>query len=593
MYLPKHFYPTKHLVLLFLGLVFLYPSLSAQEVLNTDSIFVTENGYSFQKVPVLKENIPLLKKALELEKKSGSAYYNGQYDLHTKYGLEALNIFDSLKLINKKTYLMGMIGYCAKRRNLKKAFNYMQNAMALFPYFKNIETKSGIYNNYGVLHYMAGNMDSALYFHKKSLLLDELSKDTLGLPYALNYMALVYIEIKNFSAAQNCLNRALKIRQLKNYTVGIAENYNYQARLEIAKGNYQAAIKFNKKALDLSHEMNYPYWIQVCSQSISECYEKLNNNQEALFYYKQYTNYKDSIVNNKSQQTIANLEVQYETLEMEKKISQQALDLLEASEKIKRQYIISIAALIIVALIISWGIYFYKTQQYKRKKIQERAQLKTEIAEAKVEVEKQNERIQIAKELHDNIGAQLTFVISSIDNMLYQSKTGKTETFGERLFDLSKFTRKTITQLRDTIWLMNKPDVKFSELESRVSEYIASTKSLGINTHIKLSTNYSKDAIIPKGNNVYRVIQEALNNALKYANSTSIEIKLSIEENKLLGSITDNGTGFHVSTKKDGFGLTNMNDRIELLGGTFTLLSTIEKGTKIAFTIPLKPTDAV
>ena len=466
--------------------------------------------------------------------------------------------------------------------------------MDLFPQLNNIATKSAIYNNYGGLHYFAEQMDSAIYYHKKSLALDRLRKDSIGIPYALNYLALAYIEVKQFKAAQNCLNEALNIRLVKNWNVGIAENYNYQARLERAQGNLQKSINNNLKALKISREIPYPYWIQVCSKQIAECYEILEQHKEALAYYKEYNNYKDSILTEKSQEAIAKLEVQYETAEKEKKITQQEFELVEATEKIKRRNILSVSAAIIALLLILWGIYYYRNQQYKQRKIQERAKLREEIAEARVEVEKQEERIRISKELHDNIGAQLTFVISSIDNMLYQSKTNTTG-LGTKLADLSVFTRKTITQLRDTIWLMNKPDLTFAELSNRINEYIASTQNLGINCNIKLEQHSSETPhSIAKGNNVYRVVQEALNNALKYANCTEIKIRLEETNGQLLGEIKDNGMGFNLSdTKTRGFGLKNMEERIKLLGGKLIVNSTLSEGTTVQFTIPLINTNAV
>jgi len=558
-----------------------------------DSIVKVENGFSYQEQFIPEASLPYLQKGLAAEKNFGHAYMSGKYDLETKYGLEALEVFDSLKLINKKAYHLGLFGFWIKRRDLPKAFEYMQKAMDLFPSLNNIATKSAIYNNYGALHFFAEQMDSAIYYHKKSLALDRLRKDSIGIPYALNYLALAYIEVKQFKAAQNCLNEALSIRLVKNWSVGIAENYNYQARLERAQGNIQKSIYNNIKALEISKSIPYPYWIQICSKQIAECYEILEQHKEALRYYKEYNTYKDSILTEKSQEAIATLEVQYETAEKEKKITQQAFDLVEATEKIKRRNILSVSAGIIVLLLVLWGINYYRTQQYKQRRIQERAKLREEIALARVEVEKQEERIRISKELHDNIGAQLTFVISSIDNMLYQSKTD-TSSLGSKLADLSVFTRKTITQLRDTIWLMNKPNLTLTELSNRINEYIASTQNLGIDCTIKLEQHPSKKPhSIAKGNNVYRVVQEAINNALKYAHCSQIIIRLEETNGALVGSITDNGTGFKISeTKSRGFGLKNMEERIKLLGGELTINSA-STGTTIQFTIPLINTNAV
>ena len=90
-----------------------------------------------------------------------------------------------------------------------------------------------------------------------------------------------------------------------------------------------------------------------------------------------------------------------------------------------------------------------------------------------------------------------------------------------------------------------------------------------------------------QGINLFRVLQETINNALKHAKATEINIVLDENQNQLLMKIQDNGNGFdYEEKKKKSYGLSNIKNRIEELNGNFVLISN-ETGTTINITIPI------
>ncbi|WP_310380129.1 ATP-binding protein, partial [Flavobacterium sp.] len=143
--------------------------------------------------------------------------------------------------------------------------------------------------------------------------------------------------------------------------------------------------------------------------------------------------------------------------------------------------------------------------------------------------------------------------------------------------------RETIVELRDTIWAMNSTEITYEDLETRINNYIEKARE----ARDEISFSFAIDDVLKsqkltsvQGMNIYRTIQEAVNNAIKYANATIITINAKQEGNQTKITIQDNGIGFDLATIEKGNGLLNMQKRIDVIGGEFNLVSTSE-GTKI------------
>ena len=88
-----------------------------------------------------------------------------------------------------------------------------------------------------------------------------------------------------------------------------------------------------------------------------------------------------------------------------------------------------------------------------------------------------------------------------------------------------------------------------------------------------------------EGINIYRTIQEALNNAIKYADATEISIHVNAVNERMNILISDNGKGFDRDAIELGNGILNMQKRIEDIGGTFVIHSELLKGTQITISL--------
>jgi signal transduction histidine kinase len=92
---------------------------------------------------------------------------------------------------------------------------------------------------------------------------------------------------------------------------------------------------------------------------------------------------------------------------------------------------------------------------------------------------------------------------------------------------------------------------------------------------------------------IFRVVQEALQNALKYSGASEVIVRLDGKMDRLLLSITDNGSGFDVQAAwGSGLGLLSMRERLEAVGGTIDVESRPGSHTRIAASVPVVPADS-
>ncbi len=196
----------------------------------------------------------------------------------------------------------------------------------------------------------------------------------------------------------------------------------------------------------------------------------------------------------------------------------------------------------------------------------------------------ESERRRLAKELHDVIGQRLTFTKLNIE--LFRENEGINslylDTATENLIKLGQDLKSIVKSLTPTV--IEKYELT-KAVKLLVEEFNQST-----DYNISYQVNATNMAINKKVElDVYRIFQEALNNAVKHSDAGMIEVKLAVTKNVIKGLIRDNGKGFNISdleSKSLGWGLMHMSDRTEMLGGNFHIFAEPEKGTEIKFEIP-------
>lgn len=137
-------------------------------------------------------------------------------------------------------------------------------------------------------------------------------------------------------------------------------------------------------------------------------------------------------------------------------------------------------------------------------------------------------------------------------------------------------------QLRETIWVINHDQVSIQELKAKVIDYLA--EILKYRSEITHQVNFSNKDISLNPTwaiNVFRIIQEAVNNSVKHASPSQIVIEFICEKEATI-TIKDDGVGFDGQDKMGHFGLINMRSRVADIGGSFQIKSEKGCGTEIS-----------
>lgn len=513
----------------------------------------------------------------------------GKHDKRLNYNLEAIKIYETIGNKSKAGETFGTLGFSMYHRDIEKAKLYMQKGIILLIEENNLIALNSIYDNYGIVQEMAGNVDSAIYYYNLALDLKRNQNDSIGIPFALGHLSGAYLIKKDFKKAKEYLDESYFIRKNRKDIYGIVECLALYGDFYFAQENYKEALTWFIKSYDSGIENKYIHLAQYAAKFSATCYEKLGDVTNTVKFLKIQQNLKDSLLNENTNQAIAKLEVQFETEKKEKQLAEQEVIITKEQLRVKQRNYTLIGLALVLGFLLILGRYIYLQQQFKQQKLIEENRLKDKLAKITLQNELHEERSRISRDLHDNIGSQLTFIISSVDNLNYLAKTTDNK-LKEKLNGISNFSRTTITQLRDTIWALNKDEISFDDLKSRLFNYIESAKiakeNIAFNFETDVQNNILFNAI--QGVNIYRIVQEAINNSLKYSAAANINVSLKETNGVINLIIHDDGIGFNINEVSLGNGLENMKNRAATIHAQFQFNSTPEKGTTIMLNIPIK-----
>ncbi|CAC9975334.1 sensor histidine kinase [Flavobacterium panici] len=212
------------------------------------------------------------------------------------------------------------------------------------------------------------------------------------------------------------------------------------------------------------------------------------------------------------------------------------------------------------------------------------------IISSKIVENQENEQNRIAKEIHDGIGQMLTGLKFSLESINLDDR----EKSEQKIEYLKKLSLDIIKGVRTATFNLMPPELSDHGIVSslaKLTQELSKLTGKEILFYNKTDFDQRLDSLIEI--NIYRLTQEAINNAIKYAESSHIIVQLSHSETLLSVIIDDNGKGFDINTvdkkrnSESGMGLLFMKERIQYINGRVFINSIPGEGTRITFNIPI------
>jgi signal transduction histidine kinase len=203
---------------------------------------------------------------------------------------------------------------------------------------------------------------------------------------------------------------------------------------------------------------------------------------------------------------------------------------------------------------------------------------------------REEEKKKLSSSLHDEVGSMTVALGSVLSITEEEMKDNNVQGALDGINRTKRELKKSVEKLKNISIDLRPPDLDIVGLPSVLRQYfstIGKQARIRIDFSVRVDERSLSDEMAIA---LYRVSQEALNNIVKHAKAGKVKIRLYFQGNDIKLTIRDDGKGFKVEDglqKTNGFGIRGMKERIESLGGTFSIKSTPQKGTEISTTIPM------
>ncbi len=480
-------------------------------------------------------------------------------------------------------------------------------------------------NNLGAINLRQGNYETAITYLKESLSIAKENQTQLGVALVQQNIGYGYMKLKKYDESLKWFVEAEATANkygAEPFTFG--EIYNHRSMLDSSTQNFESALKYRSKYIAITEKISGESVVKQVNELKTkydvEKKELLINllNKTDSIKSLEIANQQNAINKNKfdlaTQQLAltaaglqlaeADLQLADDSLQLSIKnetILQNRLDSTQKEERIKdlnkqkqiqalevyRKNITIVALGIFVVLIVLLGYSFYN-----RRILQQKANMQLAIAaqqqKATIEIieAEEKERKRIAEDLHDGVGQLMTAAWLNLQVLNEESQTENSTQF-PLINKTMLLVDESCKEVRQVSHNMMPNALLRKGLINSIQEFINQ-----INTG-KLSINLQTDELRkPLESHVetilYRVIQESVNNVVKHAQATQLDISINQDQTGVTVMVEDNGVGFNTSITRDtdGIGLQNIRSRIAYLKGTVNWDSSNTHGTLVSIHIP-------
>lgn len=504
----------------------------------------------------------------------GAIYFlKGNYDSTAHYYDKAAQALGS---INQQHVLaddyIKLAEVYARQKSYDKAITLYNAAIDLAPKTGTRQTLMLALHGLGQLYEARQNYQEALTFYRQSFDIgDSLdfvkkAKENTSEAYSHNFMGDVLGSMKQKNIQAPDILKTIETKKALNDTLALTINYFNLGQLYKSKRMYPQALDALQSCLQYATQINYTDMQNSAVNEIADLYGQMGDYKQSLFYLKKHA----ILSTAKNSKTIDELQTKYEITQREDQLLKQQFEIT------KRNYwMIGIIVFVLLMLLIVFV--FYKQAQLKQRNAAMQAIIETE----------ESERRRIAQDLHDSVSQTMSAAkinLTVIGGELPFVSDDQRKRF-EKAINLVDYGFREVRTISHNMmpWALHK-----TGLAQVIKHFIENIENDTIAINF-----YSKGFDAPFDDTIeiilYRVLQESVNNVMKHANASRLDISLIRDETNMSLTIEDNGLGFDAAKPEaySGMGLNNLRSRINFLKGKVELDSQVGRGTLVSVYVPV------
>lgn len=430
-------------------------------------------------------------------------------------------------------YCHGLVGRIYRsQKKYDNALEEYREAMKYYIRLGNKRKEGEILQNIGNLYYDLEQYHEALREYEKSLQIGRTISNPAQMAYAYSGIGFTWYRLKNFDKAIDYFNLSVvKAREIKN-----------------------------------------GYLMLDAYEILSNIYAEQNRHKEALKFCKLSASVKDSLTDEDNRQGTEELEAKYQNAK-----KQSEIDLLQKDQQLKSVLLKqsrTVQTFMVVALVL---VVMIGLLAINRNRL---------IHQSKQQMEIEQMRNQIARDLHDDMGSTLSSIHIISQLAMKQSLPEITTKYFQRI---GEHTSKMMESMADMVWSINPNNDSLQKIMAKMKEFSAE-----ILEPKNMSYQFNGDEMlsevildVAKRKNLFLIFKEAINNAAKYSEGTMVCINVSKESNDLVLRINDNGKGFDLQKPSNGNGLRNMKERAREIKATMDVETALGQGTTLTLKMAL------
>lgn len=380
-------------------------------------------------------------------------------------------------------------------------------------------------------------------------------------------LATLYERMNRLEKAGDLYLVVIRKSRVMNDSANLSEALMFYSNVLVKQKKYKEALVFSEEALAIAKKVNRLDMVQTALEFYSRNLFSAGNYKTAYEYKNELTEIISKRYSGDMSAKIADAEARFRTAETK---HEENLALVKMKKE-KQMYILGFIGLFAISGLLLFTF-------YQRRNAKQKLHMQQQV---------QEEKERLSRDLHDNLGSQMTLLSNNIENLDVNFK--KQLGIDENIEKVKGTSRQLLQTLRETIWILNKEHVSAPEFFDKLVDYTHRFLQSYPGVQLRVEENFagSKELNSNEALQLFRICQEAITNSCRYSRSEVLDLYGKTEQKIFTISIKDSGKGFNTKLmQQEGhYGLKNMAKRAAFINAELEILSTTGNGVSITIRI--------